>query len=106
MFITALGTAVPPARYTQRQCWEALRAAPQYSRLAGPARALLERVLTGEQGVRSRHLALDRLADAFDLDPDVLHARFLTHAPALAAAACRSALQRADLGAQDVDALL
>jgi predicted naringenin-chalcone synthase len=48
MFITGLGTAVPAARYSQRQCWEAFRAAPQFPRLGAPARALLERVLTGE----------------------------------------------------------
>lgn len=92
MFITSLGTAVPATQYSQKQCWEALRAAPQYARLAAPARALLERVLTAEQGVRTRHLALADLAEAFQLDPDVLHARFRTHAPELAASACRTAL--------------
>ncbi len=106
MFITALGTAVPPARYTQRECWDALRAAPQFAALRAPSRLLLERVLTGEHGVRSRHLALEGLAEAFVIDPDVLAARFARHAPELAARAAREALARAGLAAASLDALL
>src|SRR2546421_4832456 len=103
MYITGLGTAVPAARYSQRQCWQAFRAAPQFPRLSAPARALLERVLTGEQGVRTRHLALDALAEAFELDPDVLAKRYAQHAPDLATRAARAALEQARLAAEDVD---
>jgi len=106
MFITGLGTAVPAARYSQRECWEAFRAAPQFPRLGAPARALLERVLSGEQGVRTRHLALENLADAFELDPDVLTRRYLQHAPELATRAARAALERARLAPEDLDALI
>ncbi|HEX2197047.1 MAG TPA: 3-oxoacyl-[acyl-carrier-protein] synthase III C-terminal domain-containing protein [Burkholderiales bacterium] len=106
MFVTGVGTAVPATRYSQRQCWDALREAPQFAALAAPARLLLERVLLGEQGVRTRHLAIERLQDAFALDPDVLHRRFLTHAPELATRAARTALARAQLAAHDIDALL
>ena len=106
MFIDAVGTAVPESRYTQRECWEALRATPQFARLRAPSRVLLERVLTGEQGVRSRHLALDSLPEAFAIDPDVLARRFARHAPDLATRAARRALERAGLRAHDVDALL
>lgn len=106
MFITALGTAVPPARYTQRACWDALRAAPQFAALRAPSRRLLEHVLTGEHGVRSRHLALDSLADAFVIDPDVLAQRFARHAPELATRAARQALVRAGLDPASLDALL
>jgi alkylresorcinol/alkylpyrone synthase len=106
MFVTGLGTAVPPAQYSQKACWEAFRCAPQFAALGAPARALLERVLCGEQGVRTRHLALERLVDAFDLDPDVLHARFRTQAPALATRAARQALARARVAAPEVDAVL
>jgi alkylresorcinol/alkylpyrone synthase len=106
LFVTGVGTAVPATRYSQEQCWEAFRGAPQFGALAAPSRALMERVLLGENGVRTRHLALERLEDAFDLDPDVLHRRFAAHAPALAAQAARRALERAELAAQEVDALL
>lgn len=106
MFITALGTAVPAARYSQRECWEALRGAPQFGALRAPSRALLERVLTGEHGVRTRHLALERLADAFVIDPDALARRFSRHAPELATRAARKALERAGVAPREIDALV
>ncbi|HET7197320.1 MAG TPA: 3-oxoacyl-[acyl-carrier-protein] synthase III C-terminal domain-containing protein [Burkholderiales bacterium] len=106
MFIQALGTAVPATRYSQRECWEALRATPRFAALRPPSRVLLERVLTGEHGVRTRHLALEHLAEAFAIDADVLARRFARHAPELAARAARQALERARLPAAAVDALL
>ena len=106
MFVTGVGTAVPATRYSQRQCWDALREAPQFGALAAPARLLLERVLLGEQGVRTRHLALERLADAFELDPDVIFRRFAAHAPELATRAARVALERAGVASEEVGALL
>ena len=106
MFITALGTAVPANRYSQRECWDALRIAPQFRALRGPSRVLLERVLTGEHGVRTRHLALERLADAFVIDPDQLARRFARHAPELATRAARQALERAGVAPGEIDALL
>jgi alkylresorcinol/alkylpyrone synthase len=106
MFITALGTAVPPARYSQRDCWEALRVTPQFAALRAPSRVLLERVLTGEHGVRTRHLALEGLAEAFAIDPDVLAQRFARHAPQLATRAAEQALRRAGLDAASLDAIV
>ena len=106
MFVTGLGTAVPARRYGQRECWEALRQSPHFASLGAPGRALLERVLLGEHGVRTRHLALDNLNDALEIDPDVLHRRFLEHAPALATRAARDALREARLAPRAVDALL
>ena len=106
MFITALGTAVPENRYSQRECWSALRAAPQFASLRAPSRVLLERVLAGEHGVRTRHLALESLAEAFVIDPDVLACRFARHAPELATRAARTALSRAGVPATSIDALV
>jgi alkylresorcinol/alkylpyrone synthase len=106
MFFTGIGTAVPAARYSQNECWEAFRSSSELGRLSRAGQALLERVLTGEQGVRTRHLALERLSDAFEFDPDVLHRRFVRHAPDLATRAARSALERARIAARQVDALL
>jgi predicted naringenin-chalcone synthase len=106
MFVTGVGTAVPASRYSQRECWEAFRHTPQFHALGAPGRALLERVLTSEQGVRTRHLALERLADAFELDPDVLHRRYFDHAPELATRAARAALQKSAVELDQVDALI
>src|SRR3954469_26047354 len=103
MFVLGVGTAVPATRYTQPQCWEAIQKAPQYGMLDRRARVTLQRVLLGDNGIRTRHLALEPLAEAFDARPDVLHARFARHAPRLAADAALSALRRANVGSEEVD---
>ena len=106
MFVTGIGTAVPEKRYSQHECWEELRGSKHFARLSAPGRLLLERVLLGEHGVRTRHLAVDPLSDALHLDPDVLHRRFLQHAPELATRAARRALDDAGLEPREVDAVL
>ena len=106
MFITGLGTAVPAKRYSQRECLASLRASRQFADLAAPSRLLLERVLGGEHGVQTRHLALDSLDDAFELDPDVLHRRYALHAPELATRAARHALDEARTSPGEIDALV
>ena len=106
MFLIGLGTAVPERCYSQRECWDALRATPRFRALAGPSRVLLERVLLGESGIRTRHLALGSLDEAFELEPDVLQRRFFEHAPALATRAAQAAIERAGVAAREVDALL
>jgi alkylresorcinol/alkylpyrone synthase len=106
MFLAGLGTAVPETRYTQRECWDTLRESERFARLTAPARVLLERVLLGENGIRTRHLALGSLDEAFEIDPDVQYRRYERHAPALATRAAEAALARAGLAPREVDALL
>jgi alkylresorcinol/alkylpyrone synthase len=106
MYVIALGTAVPSHRYSQAQCWEALRAAPQCAALTSRSRAILKKVLLGDNGIASRHLVLAPLSEAFDLTPDTLNARFAKHAPILATQAAEVALHRADTKPEEIDALL
>lgn len=106
MFITGIGTATPPGRYSKAQCWEAFQASDWYHRLGPRARAITEAVLRGDNGIESRHLALSSLDEAFAIDPDTLAHRFATHAPALACAAARQALERAGIGAGQVGAVV
>jgi alkylresorcinol/alkylpyrone synthase len=101
MVIVGLGTAAPPQRYAQRECWEKVQGIRQFQELTPRARAILKKVLTSDNGIVTRHLALEELSDAFSLSPDALHARFLQHAPALAAEAAHHAL--ADAGNQPVE---
>ena len=106
MFITGLGTATPPKRYTQIECWEAAQSAAQFSRLNLRSRAIIKKVLRGNNGIDSRHLALDSLTEIFDLTPDALHARFTKHAPALATQAAERALHEAGLSPTEIDAVI
>ena len=106
MFITGLSTAAPPRRYGQRDCWEALQVAEPFSLLRSRSKVILKKVLLGDNGIDTRHLALDPLTEAFDLNPEALHARFVRHAPALATQAATGALTDAGLGPDDFDALI
>ena len=106
MFVTGLGTAVPPDRYTQRECYDALQASRLFQSLQPRSRTLLRKVLRGANGIEARHLALNPLAEGLDLSPDTLHARFTRHAPALATQAAERALADAGCTAGDIDALV
>src|SRR4051794_20791483 len=95
MFIAGLGTAAPSQRYTQRECWAALQSSPPFSRLQPRSHAILRKVLCGENGIATRHLALEPIAEVFETTPDALQARFTKHAPALAVQAAQRALKDA-----------
>jgi predicted naringenin-chalcone synthase len=106
MFITGLGTASPTQRYTQKECWEVFRHSTLSQRLNPRSRAIVRKVLTGDNGVTTRHLALENLNQAFDLTPDALHARFAQHAPQLATKAGERALEDAGIQPDQIDAIL
>ncbi len=106
MFFEGLGTAVPKRRYTQAECLEAFQNAPVFARLERRSQVLLRKVLLGDNGIATRHFALDAIGDTFELTPDMLHARFAQHAPALAEAAARNALREAGVTAEAVDAVI
>jgi alkylresorcinol/alkylpyrone synthase len=106
MFIIGLGTAVPPHRYRQGQCWEVLQASSRFAELAPRSRAILRKVLGGNNGINTRHLALEELTHAFDLTPDALHARFAKNAPALAIQAAERALTDARTNSGEINAII
>ncbi len=106
MFFIGLGTAAPHQHYEQRECWEALQNSAPFGQLTPRSHAILKKVLCGDNGIDSRHLALDPLSEVFDRTPDALHARFAKHAPALAAEAARRALEDAGCAPDEMDAVL
>jgi predicted naringenin-chalcone synthase len=106
MFIAGLGTAVPPHRYTQAECWLAFQAAAPFVQLPDRSRALLRKVLSGSNGIASRHFAVSPLSEAFEVTPDILHKRFATAAPALCTEAAQKALADARVGVEEIDAVI
>jgi len=106
MFITGLGTAAPERRFGQRECWEIFSQSENCNQLTTRSRAIVKKVLTGDNGIVTRHLALNDLMEAFEATPDVLHARFLNTAPAVAAQAAERALADAAIEPSDIDGLL
>lgn len=106
MFLHALATAVPPAAYTQADCWEIAQRSPLRQRLKRRSLLILQSILRGDHGIAQRHFALPEIDRVFDLSADELNASFCTEAPRLAGRALTAALERAGLRAQDIDALL
>jgi alkylresorcinol/alkylpyrone synthase len=106
MFLAGLGTATPPHRYTQLQCWDALVASDYLQRLEPRSQAILRKVLRGNNGICSRFLTFDDLSEAFAMEPDVLDARFAKHAPVVATRAAEQALADAGLKPSDIDAVI
>ena len=106
MFVNGLGTANPPYRYSKAECWEALQASDWFLKLDRRAHMITEAVLTRDNGISSRSLAVASLSDVFHIDPDILHSRFLATAPVLGETAGKSALQEAGIAANEIDALV
>jgi alkylresorcinol/alkylpyrone synthase len=105
MFIDALGTAVPPRSFSQRECWEALQHI-RHPALTARTRAVLNGILNHDNGIERRSLALSSLDESFELDPDTLHRRFARAAPALASQAARNALGRAGVTPDEIDGVI
>jgi alkylresorcinol/alkylpyrone synthase len=106
MYITGLGTAAPLQRYTQSECWSVFDSSPLSRQLDSRSRAIVRKVLTGKNGIVSRHLALDNLSQAFELTPDALHTRFATNAPLLATEAAQRALADGAVQAEEIDGII
>jgi len=106
MFITGTGTAVPPQRYSQADCWGQGSKLEKFQRLPPRARAIIKKVLLGNNGIDARHLSLDSIEEVFQIDPDTLHARFAKNAPVLACNAAKRALQGAGALPEEIDAVI
>ncbi len=106
MFIIGTGTATPPRRYSQQECWDTLKEHARFREFTPRSRAILKKVLTGDNGIATRHLALENLAEVFTMNPDVLQERFLKNAPALAALAAERALATAKISPREIDAIV
>jgi len=106
MYLHALATAVPPASYTQPQCWEIVERSPVRARLKKRSMLILHTILRGDHGIARRHFALPEIEGVFDLSADQLNAGFRREAPLLAGRALTDALAQAGLKAGQLDALI
>ncbi|MES2354439.1 MAG: 3-oxoacyl-[acyl-carrier-protein] synthase III C-terminal domain-containing protein [Pseudomonadota bacterium] len=106
MFVTGIGTANPTQRYSKAECWEAFTCSDWFTRLGPRSRSIAEAVLFRDNGIDSRHLAVKSLREVFNIDPDALYARFLSHAPLLASQAGEVALANAQVDAKQIDGVV
>src|SRR5512140_81655 len=106
MYLNALATALPPAAFTQTDCWDIVQRSQARLRLSRRSLLTLRTILRHDSGISTRHFALPDLERVFSLTPDELNETFRVEAPRLAARALASALAQAGLVAGQVDALL
>jgi alkylresorcinol/alkylpyrone synthase len=106
MHILSVATANPPARFTKAECLVAFEKSAWFARLDGRAHLIARTVLQRDNGIDARRLAVESLDDVFQIDPNTLSERFLSHAPLLAAQAGERAIRTAGLHASQVDAVV
>ncbi|MEO7413191.1 MAG: 3-oxoacyl-[acyl-carrier-protein] synthase III C-terminal domain-containing protein [Opitutaceae bacterium] len=106
MYLHALATAVPPATFTQPECWQIAERSTVRQRLKKRSMLILHTILRGDHGIDTRHFAIPDIEHVFDLTPDQLNAAFRAEAPKLAGTALTAALAQAGIAPGEVDALL
>jgi alkylresorcinol/alkylpyrone synthase len=106
MYLHSIGTAVPNWRYSKAECWDAFTASTWFTRLSERSRAITKLVLSRDNGIDTRWLAVESLEQVFEINADALHKRYTTHAPTLIANAAEAALQKAGLSANEIDAVI
>jgi predicted naringenin-chalcone synthase len=106
MYLHALSTALPPARYTQPQCWGFVESSTVRERLSRRSALTLQAILRMGSGVETRHFAAPNVETIFDRNPDELNEIFRSEAPKLAARAIEDALAKAGCTPAEVDALI
>ncbi len=106
MFLHALATAVPPATFSQAECWEIAQRSNLRQRLSKRSMLILRTILNSEHGIAHRHFAVPDVENVFDLPADALNTAFRLEAPLLAGRALAAALEQAGIRAGELDALL
>jgi predicted naringenin-chalcone synthase len=105
MYLHALATRVPPAAYTQLDCWGIAERSDARQRLKKRSMMILHNILKGDHGIERRHFAMPDIDRVFDRTPDELNRTFRIEAPKLAKDALGAALAEAGLRAETLDAL-
>ncbi|MDP1580140.1 MAG: stilbene synthase [Candidatus Didemnitutus sp.] len=106
MYLHALATAVPPAVFTQPECWEVIQRSPMRERLKKRSMLILQTILKGDHGIATRHFAVPDIEHVFALTSDQLNAAYRRAGPPLAARALHCALEKSGIKAVELDALL
>jgi predicted naringenin-chalcone synthase len=106
MYLQSLCTAVPPATYTQHECWELVRHSQVRERLKKRSMLILQSILKGDHGIATRHFAVPAIEGVFELSSDQLNGAFRAEGPRLAARALTGALAQAGIKPAELDALL
>lgn len=106
MYLRSIASAVPEQFYTQEECWRILQDSDAAKHLRPGALKLAERIMLGNSGIDGRYFAVPPGDGLFKASASELNHSFEREAPRLAHRALSEALERAQLKASEIDALL
>ncbi|ADE54025.1 type III polyketide synthase [Coraliomargarita akajimensis] len=106
MHLLSIASSFPKSRFSQSDCLAALQQSEFWMRLSGRSLRILEKVLTGNNGIEYRNFAVDSLEQAWRRDAQQLNEAYESEAPVLGGRAVSKALERAELKPSEVDVLL
>ena len=105
MYLHSLACSVPLTRFHQADLWPIYASMPMSRALRPGSNQLIQNLLTRDNGIDCRHLALADMGALFQLDAEGLNHAFEEHAPALAGDAVETALTQSGIEATELDGL-
>ncbi len=105
MYLHSIATANPPHRYSQQDCFHAMKQGEWFAQLEQKSQKLLEKVLTGDSGIAERQFALKEISPVFSKNAQELNEHFEREATILAALALEKCLAESATRADEIDAL-
>jgi alkylresorcinol/alkylpyrone synthase len=106
MYLQSLASAFPAHSFTQAECLESLTSSGALDSIRPRSRTLLEKILSGDSGITTRHLSAENLGTIFRSDTGSLHRLFEEQAPRMASEALLQACDQASVSPREIDALL
>ncbi len=106
MYLKSIASAFPANSFSQKECWGAMQSAGVNDLLKPRSVSLLGKILQGEGGIDKRHFAVPEIASVFTKDAQQLNETFEKESVSLATQALQRALNKAEIQADELDALL
>lgn len=105
MKLLSIASGFPDFSYNQKQCLDAMRDAEFWKELKDGSRKLLEKILSGDSGIKTRNFALKNLHQAWQKNAEELNLYYEKTAPKIAAKAAIAALNKSNIDISNIDAL-
>lgn len=102
MYLEAIGSAFPAAKFSQAECFEFTEKTEAYRGLSDRGQGILRKVLLGDSGIGKRHFCAGDPVGVFTMGAQELNEYFEREAPILAA----RALEKCGVPVGELDALL
>lgn len=106
MYLKSIASAFPEPCFTQQGVFAQLRETEKFVGLRAGSKQLLEKVLLRGGGISTRRFCMENLVELVESGAGDLNGLFESYGTELAVAALRTALDKAELNASELDALI